>query len=147
MEQRLSLVTLGVADLARSCAFYTDLGWDPDNDWRAQGVAFFQCGSIVVALWDRDELAADSGTTAAPPGAVTLAYNVRAPKVVDAVISEAAEAGAVIVRAGAPTDWGGYSAVFHDPDGHAWEIAHNPAWTILPDGSVSIAQPGVDTRP
>lgn len=138
MEQRVSLITLGVADLERACAFYEALGWSAANDWREQQVVFFQCGGMVLALWDRDELAKDSGTTAHPPGAVTLAWNGRSPADVDAVVEEARAAGATIVREGAETFWGGYSGAFLDPDGHAWEIAHNPRWTIAPDGSITI---------
>lgn len=138
MEQRMSVITLGVADLERATAFYEALGWHPANDWRAQDVAFFQCGGMVLALWDRAELATDSGTTANPPGAVTLAWNGRTPAEVDAVLDEARAAGAVIVREGAETFWGGYSGCFHDPDGHPWEIAHNPGWAIADDGSIRV---------
>lgn len=138
MDQRISLITLGVADLRRAHEFYTAIGWQVGNDWRAQKVAFFQCGGMVLALWDRNELAADSGTQPTPPGAVTLAHNVRNASEVDATLAEAERAGATIVRRGAQTSWGGYSAAFLDPDGHAWEIAHNPSWTIAMDGSVEI---------
>jgi catechol 2,3-dioxygenase-like lactoylglutathione lyase family enzyme len=138
MEQRVSLITLGVADLPRAVAFYAALGWAPGNDWQAQEVAFFQCGGMVVALWDRDELARDSGTTANAPGAVTLAWNGRSPAEVDAVLAEARAAGATIVRDGAETFWGGYSGAFLDPDGHPWEVAHNPHWTVAEDGAVTI---------
>ncbi len=139
MEQRLSLVTLGVRDLARSRAFYEALGWttgaEPDDD-----VVFFQTGCMIVALWGRDELAADSGI--ADPGGwggVTLAHNVGSPAEVDAVVADAEVAGAAIPRHGAETFWGGYSAVFVDPDGHPWEVAHNPNWTLGEDGSISLA--------
>ncbi|GIK76760.1 MAG: VOC family protein [Acidobacteria bacterium] len=139
MEQRLSLVTLGVADLERAVGFYASLGWAPGNDWRAQGVAFFQAGGMAVALWGRDELAADS--TVEDPGGwggVTLAHNVRSPAEVDAVLAEAETAGATIGRPGAETFWGGYSGLFIDPDGHPWEVAHNPRWEIAEDGSITI---------
>jgi catechol 2,3-dioxygenase-like lactoylglutathione lyase family enzyme len=139
VDQRVSLITLGVADLGRSVAFYEALGWEVGNDWRAQDVAFFQCGGMAVALWSRDELAADS--TVADPGGwggVALAYNVGSPAEVDAVVAEAESAGARIGRPGEETFWGGYSAVFVDPDGHPWEVAHNPHWTIAADGSVTI---------
>ena len=139
MDQRVSLITLGVGDLPRAVAFYEAMGWTPGNDWRAQGVAFFQCVGMVLALWDRDELAADSGTPASAPGAVTLAMNVESPEAVDDVLAQAARAGARILRAGAKTSWGGYSGVFHDVDGHAWEVAHNPHWRIDPDGSTNLA--------
>ena len=140
MEQRLSLVTLGVADVGRAVGFYEALGWKADNDWRAQGVAFFQCGGMAVALWSREELAADS--TVDDPGGwggVTVAYNVRSPAEVDAALDQARAAGGTVARAGAATFWGGYSGVFHDPDGHAWEVAHNPFWTIHEDGTATLA--------
>jgi hypothetical protein len=138
MEQRLSLVTLGVTDLARSRAFYEALGWKtgaaPDDD-----VVFFQSGGMIVALWGRDQLAEDSGVRDTGGwGGVTFAHNVGSPAEVDAVIAEAEAAGATIARPGAETFWGGYSGVFIDPDGHPWEIAHNPHWTIEEDGSVSL---------
>lgn len=139
VEQRLSLITLGVADLRRAVDFYAGLGWTPGNDWRAQDVAFYQLQSLALALWDREALAADSGTDAAAPSAVTLAWNARTPAEVDDTLAEARSAGARIVRAGAPTDWGGYSGVFHDPDGHAWEVAHNPHWRIDDAGGTHIA--------
>lgn len=139
MDQRVSLITLGVTNLDRAVDFYERLGWSPGNEWRSQGVAFFQCVGMVLALWDRDELARDSGTTAHAPGAITLAMNVDSPRVVDEVLSEASRAGARVARAGAKTDWGGYSGVFHDPDGHAWEVAHNPQWRIGADGSTNLA--------
>ncbi len=138
MEQRLSLVTLGVSDLARSRTFYEALGWT-SGAAPADDVVFFQAGSMIVALWGRDELAEDSGVEDLGGwGGITLAYNCRSPEEVDAVIEEARAAGAKIPRAGAPTFWGGYSGVFVDPDGHPWEVAHNPHWTIGPDGSVSL---------
>jgi uncharacterized protein len=138
VEQRLSLVTLGVADLARSRAFYEGLGWttraEPDDD-----VAFFQAGGMIVALWSRAELAGDSGVPDQGGwGGITLAHNVRSPQEVDAVLAEARAAGAEIARPGAATFWGGYSGVFIDPDGHPWEVAHNPHWTLADDGSVSL---------
>jgi uncharacterized protein len=138
VEQRLSLVTLGVADLGRARAFYEALGWTtgaaPDDD-----VVFFEAGGVIVALWSRPELAADSGVTDGGGwGGVTLAHNVRSPAEVDAVITTAAAAGARIARRGAETFWGGYSGVFVDPDGHPWEVAHNPHWTIREDGSIEL---------
>ena len=138
MEQRLSLVTLGVSDLARARAFYEALGWRsgaaPDDD-----VVFFQAGGMVVALWDRAELAADSTVSDGGGwGGITPAYNTRSPEEVDVVIEQARAAGATIGREPAETFWGGYSAVFIDPEGHPWEVAHNPRWTIADDGSVSL---------
>jgi uncharacterized glyoxalase superfamily protein PhnB len=94
---------------------------------------------MIVALWGRDQLAEDSGVEDTGGwGGITLAYNCRSPEEVDAVIEEARAAGAHVPRAGAKTFWGGYSGVFVDPDGHPWEVAHNPHWTIGPDGSVKL---------
>lgn len=138
MEQRLSLVTLGVSDLSSSRAFYGALGW-AESPASGDGVAFFQAGAIVFALWSRSELAEDSGLEPGEGwGGVTLAHNVRSPADVDAVIGEARAAGAVISREPAETFWGGYSGVFVDPDGHPWEVAHNPHWTIGDDGSTRL---------
>jgi predicted lactoylglutathione lyase len=139
VEQRLTLITLGVADLARSRAFYEALGWKtgagPDDD-----VVFFQAGDLVVALWSRESLAEDSGVTDTGGwGGVTLAHNVRSPAEVDAVIAEAEAAGAAIPRHGAETFWGGYSGIFVDPDGHPWEVAHNPHWELTEEGAVRLS--------
>jgi len=139
MEQRLTVVTLGVSDLARARAFYEALGWttgaEPDDD-----VVFFESGGMVVALWGRSQLAEDSGVTEGEGwGGITLAHNVRSPADVDAVLAEAGRAGATITRPGGETFWGGYSGVFVDPDGYPWEVAHNPHWTLEEDGSVKLA--------
>jgi uncharacterized protein len=138
VEQRLSLVTLGVADLARSRRFYEEVGWTtraaPGDD-----VVFFQAGCVVVALWSREELARDSAVEdPGGYGGITLAHNVRSPEEVDAVVGEARAAGAAITREPGPTFWGGYSGVFADPDGHPWEVAHNPRWRLAEDGSVVL---------
>jgi predicted lactoylglutathione lyase len=138
MEQRLSLVTLGVSDLERARAFYEALGWRSDAD-PGDDVVFFQTGGMIVALWSRESLAEDSGVDDSGGwGGVTLAYNTRSPEEVDRVIAEAEAAGATIPRHGGETFWGGYSGVFADPDGHPWEVAHNPRWTIEEDGSVKL---------
>jgi len=138
MDQRLSLITLGVGDLARSRAFYEGLGWSTGAA-PADDVVFFQAGGMIVALWGRDQLAEDSVVTDTGGwGGITPAYNCRSREEVDTVIAQAAAAGASVARAGAPTFWGGYSGVFHDPEGHAWEVAHNPHWTIEPDGSTRL---------
>jgi uncharacterized protein len=138
MDQRVSLFTLGVSDLPRARAFYEALGWktraEPDDD-----VVFFQAGGMVVALWGRDKLAEDSAVTDGGGwGGVTLAYNTRSPEEVDEVIEEARAAGATIGREPGKTFWGGYSGVFIDPDGHPWEVAHNPRWTVGEDGSLTL---------
>jgi catechol 2,3-dioxygenase-like lactoylglutathione lyase family enzyme len=124
MEQRLSLVTLGVADLPRARAFYEALGWKtgaaPDDD-----VVFFQAGGSILALWGRDQLAEDSGVEDSGGWG-------------DSVFEEARAAGGRIAREPATTFWGGYSGVFVDPDGHPWEVAHNPHWKIEPDGAITL---------
>ena len=139
MEQRVSLVTLGVRDLGRARAFYEALGWttgaEPGDD-----VVFFQAGCMVLALWGRDQLAADSGVDDDGGwGGVTLAHNVRSAADVDGVMQEAEAAGAAITRAAAETFWGGYSGAFTDPEGHAWEVAFNPHWSLDEDGSIRLA--------
>ena len=139
MDQRVSLITLGVADLEQARTFYEALGWETSSD-PAQGVYFFQAGGMIVALWDRAELAQDTvAQDNGGWGGITLAYNTRSPAEVDAVLAEAEAAGAEIKRPGAPTFWGGYSGVFADPDCHAWEVAHNPHWQLADDGSVTLS--------
>jgi predicted lactoylglutathione lyase len=140
MDQRVSVITLGVGDLSRARRFYEALGWstraEPDAD-----VVFFQAGGIVVSLWDRARLAQDSEVQDSGGwGGMTLAHNVASPDEVDAVLAQARDAGATIPRDGAPTFWGGYSGIFIDPEGHAWEVAHNPHWTLADDGSVRLSE-------
>ncbi len=146
MDQRLSLVTLGVADLDVAHRFYTALGWRATPG--PEDVVFYQAGGMVLALWSREELAVDSCVK--DPGGwggVTLAYNVRSATEVDAVLDQARAAGAAIGRAGAETVWGGYSGIFVDPDGHPWEVAHNPFWTVTDDGRTLVRGPGNDPDP
>jgi predicted lactoylglutathione lyase len=138
MKQRLTVLTLGVADLGRARAFYEALGWqtgaEPEDD-----VVFFQAGEMVVSLWDRARLAEDSAVADSPGwGGITLALNLGSPAEVDATIEQARAAGATIGREPAATFWGGYSGVFVDPDGHPWEIAHNPHWQLTEDGGVKL---------
>lgn len=138
MEPRVTVITLGVADLPRSRAFYEALGWrsgaGPDDD-----VVFFRSGGTVLALWDRERLAADSAVADGGGwGGVTLACNVASPAAVDEAIEQARAAGAAIGREPAQAFWGGYSGVFIDPDGHPWEVAHNPHWTLDADGAVVL---------
>ena len=138
MEQRVSFITLGVADSARARAFYEALGWtvgeQPDED-----TVFFEAGGLIVGLWDRAKLAEDSTVTDNGGwGGVTLAYNVGSPEEVDAVLEEARAAGGKIGRPGGETFYGGYSGIFIDPDGHPWEIAHNPGLNLHEDGSIAL---------
>ena len=138
MEQRLSLVTLGVDDLERSRAFYQSLGWTTDAA-PGDDVVFFEAGGMAVALWDRARLAEDSCVEDEGGwGGVTLAYNTRSPEEVDMVMEEARAGGAPIGREADETFWGGYSGVFIDPAGHPWEVAYNPRWTVEEDGSVRL---------
>lgn len=137
MEQRLSVVTLGVRDLDRAVAFYRAMGWEPAA--APEGVVFFQAGGLVVALWDRAALEVDSCTEDAGGwGGVTLAYNVNSREEVDEVIEQAEAAGATIGRKGGGTFWGGYSGIFIDPEGHPWEVAHNPFWSVTEDGQTIL---------
>jgi catechol 2,3-dioxygenase-like lactoylglutathione lyase family enzyme len=136
VKPRLTVVTLGVSDLTRSRDFYEQLGWRSDSR-EEMGVVFFASGDMVLALWGRDELAQDSGVAPGNGwGGVTLAHNVGSPAEVDEVIVAAERAGATITRVPAETFWGGYTGVFVDPDGHPWEVAHNPHWTLTADGGV-----------
>jgi uncharacterized protein len=138
MEPRLTLITLGVADVARSRAFYSALGFEEPGEQRPE-VAFLPAGGVILALWGRAELAEDSVMTDGGGwGGVTLAHNVRSPEEVDAVLADAERAGATIGRPGAETFWGGYSGLFIDPDGHPWEVAHNPHWELDDEGRVRL---------
>lgn len=139
MQQRISLITLGIADLTRSMSFYRAIGWEPHRSSVDGEVAFFQTGGIVLALWSRTSLAADSGVADTGGwGGVTLAHNVATSGDVDDILASAEAAGARVAREGAPTEWGGYSGVFVDPDGHPWEVAVNPSWAISDDGSIRL---------
>lgn len=140
MEPRVSLVTLGVANLTRARAFYEAMGLSTDADLQ-DDVVFFQAGGMILGLWDREKLAEDSGVENAPGwGGVTLAHNVRSPEEVRIVIAEARRAGAEITKEPGETFWGGYSGAFVDPDGHPWEVAHNPFWTVEDDGSIRLGR-------
>jgi catechol 2,3-dioxygenase-like lactoylglutathione lyase family enzyme len=140
MDQRLSLVTLGVADLERSARFYEEgLGWKRGN--KNEGVVFFQMPGMIFALWSRASLAEDAKVRDDRDGfgGMALAYNARSRGEVDAVLAEAKAAGARLLKPAEEVFWGGYSGYFADPDGHVWEVAHNPFWKIGEDGSVSLA--------
>jgi predicted lactoylglutathione lyase len=139
MEQRVSIITLGVADLERSRAFYERLGWRRSMA-QTEGIVFFQAGSIALALYPRNELAKDAHVTSDGQGfsGITLAYNGRTRAEVDSVLNEAAAAGAKIVKPAEEAFWGGYSGYFSDLDGFLWEVAWNPGFTIAEDGSLRI---------
>jgi uncharacterized protein len=139
MEQRMSLVTLGVADLRRARRFYeSGLGWKPG--FASEEVVFYETGGPIIALWNRRDLAADARIEDDDStfGGIALAHNVRSLGDVDAMIAEAAAAGAAILKAAEDTAWGGYSGYFADPDGHVWEVAWNPAWRIAENGAVRL---------
>jgi catechol 2,3-dioxygenase-like lactoylglutathione lyase family enzyme len=139
MRQRVTVVTLGVSDLSRARHFYEALGWQTEAG-SEDDVVFFQAGDMVLALWDRARLADDSCVEDAGGwGGITLALNVGSTSEVDAVAEQARAAGATIGREPAETFWGGYSFAFIDPDGHPWEIAHNPHWTLTADGGVRLS--------
>jgi len=140
VEPRVSLITIGVAHLERSRRFYEALGWRSDSK-PEEGVVFFQSGSMVFGLWSRTELAKDSEVVDNGGwGGVTLAYNVGSPAAVDWFLAKARDAGARIAREGGETFWGGYNGVFIDPDGHPWEVAHNPFWTLAENGDVVLPE-------
>jgi catechol 2,3-dioxygenase-like lactoylglutathione lyase family enzyme len=138
MEQRLSVVTLGVADLDRSCRFYEALGWKRGNAHAE--VVFFQLNGTVLSLWSRASLAADAGVSGEGRsfGGIVLAYNTRSHDEVDAVLAEAEAAGARILKPAHDAFWGGYYGHFADPDGHIWEVAWNPEWEMTDAGDVKL---------
>src|SRR5215468_2749189 len=138
MEQRISLITLGVADVSRARRFYEQLGW---RGQEVEETVFFQAGAVALILWARNKLADDAGIedgSADGFGGVTLAHNVRSPAEVDGLLATAASAGAEITQSARQTFYGGYAGYFRDPDGHAWEIAYNPGFPLSPDGSITI---------
>ena len=138
MKQSVSLITLGVSDYGRAKAFYEALGWSPAMD--VEDTAFFQANGTILVLWGRDKLAADMGIEddGARWGGVALAHNVGSDDEVERVIEEARANGAEIPREPAPTFYGGYAGAFRDPDGHLWEVAHNPGFGLTDDGSVIL---------
>jgi uncharacterized protein len=140
MEPRITLITLGVADLPRAVAFYRDVvGWTPASI--VDETAFFDLGGLILALWPHRELAAEEGMPGAEVGpyhGFAVAHNARSRDEVDAIFAGLRERGAMIVRPPAETDWGGYSGYFADPDGHQWEVAWNPFWPIRADGRIDL---------
>ena len=147
MEQRVSLITLGVSDLGRSRRFYETLGW---RGQEVEETVFFQAGGLALVLWARGKLADDAGvddTASDGFGGIALAHNVRTPAEVDETLHRAAAAGATITRPARPTSYGGYAGYFKDPDGHSWEVAHNPGFTLAPDGSLVLPDFGSPGSP
>jgi uncharacterized protein len=136
----VSLITLGVEDLARASAFYEALGWHRSDASVEGTIAFLRGGAIVLALFGRGELAEEAGVDLPPagPGPVALAMNVEAEATVDATLATAEAAGGRITSAARRAEWGGYSGYFCDPDGHLWEVAHNPTFRLLGDGRVVL---------
>lgn len=139
MQQSISLITLGVVDYVRAKSFYEALGWSTALD--VEETAFLQANGVVLVLWARDKLAKDMGIEddGARWSGVALAHNVGSREEVDALIEGARSLGAVITREPSETFYGGYAGAFRDPDGHAWEIAHNPGFGLAPDGSVILS--------
>ena len=138
MEQRISLITLGVTDLSRARSFYEHLGW---HGQEVEDTVFFQAGGLGLVLWHQDKLADDAGAARVCGSGfrgVNLAHNVRSRDEVDDVVAAARAAGATVTRRPAETFYGGYAGHFTDPDGHAWEIAYNPAFPLADDGSLTI---------
>jgi hypothetical protein len=141
MEQRVSIITLGVADLARSREFYERLGWRRSMA-KAEGIVFFQACGLAVALYPRHELARDANVAADGHGfcGMSLAYNARSREEVDSVLAEAQAAGARVLKPAQEAFWGGYSGYFADPDGFLWEVAWNPFFPIAADGAIQIPE-------
>lgn len=139
MEQRVSIITLGVTDLDRSRQFYERIGWRRSVA-KSEGIVFFQSGGMAVALYPRKELAKDANV--APEGTgfqgLTLAYNARNRAEVDSVLADAVAAGAKLLKPAQEAFWGGYSGYFSDPDGFLWEVAWNPTFPISADGSIRL---------
>ena len=139
MHQRINLVTLGVGDVQASAAFYERLGWRRSGA-SMEEVVFFDAGGVVFALWGREAMAEDAAVSAEGTGfrAMTLALNLHGRAEVDATIAEAEAAGATIAKRAEEVFWGGYSGYFADPDGHLWEVAHNPLWPLSEDGRLLL---------
>lgn len=139
MDQRISLITLGVSDVQASAAFYERLDWKRSSQSQ-DAVVFFNAGGVVFGLYGREALAEDAGIPADGNGfrGVSLAHNLGSPEEVDAALAEASKAGAKIVKPAVKSFWGGYSGYFADPDGHLWEVAHNPFWPLDEAGKVLL---------
>jgi len=139
MEPRISIVTLGVGDLARAVAFYQAMGLERDERF-TDGVAFFQMGGMILALWPREELARDAGVTFARAGfsGTALAYNTRSEDEVMAVLDQAAKAGGLVLKPATRAFWGGVQGYFEDTEGNLWEVAHNPDFPLDTEGRISL---------
>jgi catechol 2,3-dioxygenase-like lactoylglutathione lyase family enzyme len=139
MDKRISVVTLGCRDVPATRRFYEAMGWS-DPVAIEDHTVFWQAGGMVLALYTRERLAADSGLEDSGGwGGVTIAYNVGSPEEVDAVFAAVEPAGGRIAAPPEKVSWGGYTGVFCDPEGHAWEVAHNPGWTLREDGTISLS--------
>jgi predicted lactoylglutathione lyase len=141
VEQRISLVTLGVADYGRACAFYEALGWKRQLD--IEETAFFQANGVILVLWARDKLAEDMGIPDAGEGwgGIALAHNVHSQKEVHEIVEAARRNGAEVTREPGRTFYGGYAGAFRDLDGHVWEVAHNPGFGLDDDGNIVLPEP------
>jgi uncharacterized protein len=141
MEPRVSLITLGVADVARARAFYEQLGW---HGQQAEDTVFIQAGGLALVLWGREALTDDAGIEddGGSYGGVALAHNTRSRDEVDEIVAAAEAAGATLTKPPAETFYGGYAAYFRDPDGHVWEVSHNPGFTLADDGSLTLPDMG-----
>jgi uncharacterized protein len=140
MKQSVALITLGVADVDRATEFYRAVGWSPALE--VEETVFFRANGVVLVLWGRDKLARDMGVDDSREGwgGIALAHNVGSPEEVEEIVDQARRAGAAVTREPAKTFYGGYAGGFRDPDGHVWEIAHNPGFRLLPDGSVVVGE-------
>ena len=145
MDQRVSIITLGVADLGRARSFYEALGW---HGQEVEETVFFQAGGQAVVLWARAKVAADAGLDddgTSTFGGIVLAHNVASRDEVDRIVAAAAAAGATVTKAPRETFYGGYAGFFRDPDGHVWEVAHNPGFTLNDDGTLTLPDFGAAT--
>lgn len=140
MEQRISMITLGVSDLHRSRAFYEAMGWTP-LPAESDKIVFFDLGGLIFGLFGAEDLDADMARPNAQNGRTALAYNVRNKSEVAEILSRVESAGGTILKPAEDVFWGGHSGYFADPDGHAFEVAHNPYWTVMADGRINPKPP------
>ena len=140
MPAHISLITLGVADVAKSTAFYEQLGFVRSKKASQESVSFFQAGPLVLALWARDAQRDDAEAAAVwtGNGGIVVAQNVASEDAVDVMMARAEASGARVLKPAAKTFWGGYNGYFADPDGHVWEVASNPFWELDEDGRVRL---------